>query len=144
MEQTLAERFFKIRTAADDSLQTAADKVGVSRQAYMKWENGATENMKLGNLVAFCKKYKVDIKDLLSGLTPSVEDGSAASSLGATPVVYYDEKPLLTLVSAMEPDQNIQTLLSGYKVANPGLRQGMLALAREAIAAFEKRSGKED
>lgn len=143
MESTLAERFLQIRTAAEDSLQKAADKVGVSRQAYMKWENGATENMKLGNLLAFCKKYKVDIKDLLSGITLSTEDEAGAAST-KTPAIEYDDKPLLTLATAMEPDQNIHTLLSGYKVANPGLRQGMLALARESIAAFEKRSGQDD
>lgn len=65
MSTQLANRIKEIRISSGDKPQEAANKIGVSRQAFMKWENGATENMKLGNLLAFCEKYKVSVENLL-------------------------------------------------------------------------------
>lgn len=67
MDKSLANRIKKIRIDAGDSPQAAADKVGVSRQGYVKWETGDTANMKLGNLRTFCDKYGVNIATLISG-----------------------------------------------------------------------------
>lgn len=76
---SLAKRIEAIRIKAGDTPNSAAKKLGISRQAYVKWENGDTANMRLGNLTAFCEKYKVDIAELISG-TPS-EKGSGQNVL---------------------------------------------------------------
>mgnify|MGYP000855330885 FL=1 len=38
-------------------------------------------------------------------------------------------------------DENERLLIDGYRVASPGLRQAMTALAREAVNTFSKRIG---
>lgn len=65
--ELLSERIKKIRTDAGDTPAAAALKLGISRQGYVKWESGDTENMKLGNLIAFCDKYHVDVAELITG-----------------------------------------------------------------------------
>ena len=73
MVSELSKRIKEIRIAKGDSCTQAGAKVGISRQAYEKWENNATENMKLGNLLKFCDNYEVGIENLLRG-APSVDN----------------------------------------------------------------------
>ena len=63
MIYNLANRIKKIREDYGDNPNIAAKKVGISRTAYVKWEAGDTENMKLKNLTSFCDKYHVDVVD---------------------------------------------------------------------------------
>lgn len=61
----------EIRKAAGDTPATAAGKIGISRQGYVKWENGDTKNMTLNNLLIFCEKYNVAVEPLVSGFFSS-------------------------------------------------------------------------
>lgn len=47
----LAERIAKIRKEAGDTLSQAAKHVGISRQAYTKWEVGDTADMRFANIM---------------------------------------------------------------------------------------------
>lgn len=67
MTTNLSTRIREIRTAAGDTPAKAAGKLGISRQAFNKWETGDTENMKLGNLRAFADAYHVDLAELITG-----------------------------------------------------------------------------
>ncbi len=69
MIANLNERIRDIREKAGDNPHSAAKKLGISRAAYIKWEQGTTENMKLGNLLTFCDKFRVDLVELLAGET---------------------------------------------------------------------------
>lgn len=71
MANALAEKFMEIRKAAGDTPATAAGKIGISRQGYVKWENGDTKNMTLNNLLIFCEKYNVAVEPLVSGFFSS-------------------------------------------------------------------------
>ena len=78
MNSDLSNRIKAIRVAANDTPAKAAEKVGVSRQAFTKWENGNTENMKLSNLLRFCDKYNTDIECLLRGIEAKSDDDVVA------------------------------------------------------------------
>lgn len=67
MLKDLNKRIAAIRSEAGDTPNSAAKKVGISRTGYIKWEEGQTENMKLGNLLSFCSAYKINLVDLLLG-----------------------------------------------------------------------------
>lgn len=63
----LAPLIQKIRLAAGVNPNRAAKRIGISRTAYIKWESGDTANMKLDNLMAFCRVFRVDLVELLCG-----------------------------------------------------------------------------
>jgi len=63
----LNELFKKIREAAKDTPEAAANKAGTSRPAYLKWESGTTANPKLENFLKFCDAYKVEVEALMRG-----------------------------------------------------------------------------
>lgn len=90
MGNTLAEKFKQIRTDAGDTAAAAAEKVGISRQGYIKWENGNTKNMTLNNLLIFCEKYKVEVEPLIRCARG---DGS----------LQYSTTPLSSVQTASEP-----------------------------------------
>lgn len=135
--ETIADRIKAIRTAAGDNLSEAGKKVGVSRQAFDKWEKGDTENMKLGNLLRFCDRYRVNLEALIRG------DGDIWKPPGAgagTPVIIAFDK-------AAEPDSekydltpDQKTLLSAFNVAGHESRRILLQIAEGIIQDFEKRS----
>lgn len=138
MENTLASRIKAIRLASGDSPAVTGEKVGVSRQGYQKWEDGATENMKLVNLMRFCDKYKVNIEQLLRGVTITPNRNQPE------PPIFYSKYPKLTVLKAHEPDADEQEIIEGFRVAESGLRRGMLALARESLSYFMQRNEKND
>lgn len=136
MSNDLAKAIKNIRTEARHTPAAAAKAVGVSRQAFVKWEQGDTKNMKLANLLTFCDYFKVNVEDLLRGTT-------SASQVDQLYQKAADEPPRPALAVA-EPDPDIKRLIEGFTVADQGLRRAMMALARESLVAFERRSEKTD
>lgn len=128
----------KVRTDAGDSPAKAAEKIGVSRQGYMKWESGDTANMKLVNLLAFCDKYKINVGLFLRGEIVKTDSTRLSQSIA------YSMKEKVTELSANEPDINIRKLIDAYRVADEKDREQMLWLANRALDVFEKRSEKKD
>lgn len=63
----LEKRIKAIREQAGDNPNSAARRLGISRAGYIKWEDGDTKNMKLGNLLQFCDVYHVDPVELITG-----------------------------------------------------------------------------
>jgi DNA-binding XRE family transcriptional regulator len=136
-EMTLAERIAKIRKDAEDSPAKAAEWAGVSRQAYMKWEQGNTENMKLGNLLKFCDHYHVNIEALIRGSDHL--HYSLPTDAPQVVLVAREGKPMTDERQLLDADQ--QRLIAGYNVASEETRQTMLAIADVALQRFSGRSG---
>lgn len=79
----------------------------------MKWEQGDTSNMKLGNLLTFCDKYKVPIENVIRGNIDSVEQTDDQ----AYPA------PIISIVHTMEKrpaeySADEKTIIDGFKVAD--------------------------
>lgn len=83
--ENLASLFAQIRADAGDSPTRAAERIGISRQGYSKWETGDTENMKLGNLRRFCEEYKVSPAALLDG---RIVPADAPNCVAESPATY--------------------------------------------------------
>ena len=132
--ETLAERIKAIRLAAKDNLSQAGEKVGVSRQAFDKWEKGDTENMKLGNLLRFCDRYRVNVEALIRGEDSDLWKRSAAKP--ATVIVAYDAAHEAT--DQMTPEQ--RTVIKGFDLAGPETKHIMLTIAQGVIDDFGRRS----
>ena len=60
----MSDRIQYLRKTKGISQEELADKVGVSRQAVSKWENG-TSDPNTTNLIALSRLYKVTPEDLL-------------------------------------------------------------------------------
>ena len=118
MIERLCDRIRGVRTAAGDTLDQAGKKVGISRQAFAKWETGDTADMKLANLLRFCEAYRVDLLDLLRCVAPSVSACQAAMTA----------QPL----HAEEPSPDEREIISGYRAASAEMRDMMLSAARYA------------
>lgn len=116
----LAKKIADIRIASGDNLEQAAGKIGVSRQAYRKWEIGATANMKLEHLAKFCDAYGVAIEDMVR-----------ASSRPAARIAPR-------AVDSRAPDE--ARLLDGFAMATPEIREAMLDMADRARARFQPRT----
>lgn len=78
----LAQNLTYLRKANHLTLEGAAEKVNVSRQAIAKWESGASSPDIL-NCVALAKLYDVSLDDLL------FNDGSKATGLGPRGKHYF-------------------------------------------------------
>lgn len=151
MPNNLAKTIETIRKAAGDSPAKAAEKIGISRQGYVKWELGDTNNMKLGNLLTFCDKYNVGIDEVLRGTVVIGAEALSRGELEQAPsrsnrieLAYKADPTTTTLTAAENTPQPIssddQLILDGFKVADDGLRRAMLALARESLVVFETRN----
>ena len=83
---TLHERIFELRRAAGLSQETLAERVGVSRQAIGKWENGAALPG-LDNLQALAATLGVSCDELLTGDAAGrdAKAGAARQDAGAAP-----------------------------------------------------------
>lgn len=113
----LPDRIKTIREKAGDSVAQAGARIGISRQAYEKWENSATQNMKLKNLLKFCNSYGIGVAELL---------------LDETPALLYATEPKATVIIASDSLQQESELVQGFRLASPELRQIMLDLAHRA------------
>lgn len=150
MIEPIADLIRQIREAAGDSPAKAADKVGISRQGYNKWEGGDTENMKLRHLVTFCDKYRVNLEELVRGRILYVEDEAhpaTANKLPSVPVgkppgtaISYSATPIAPNLIVAEPDPEERLIVEAFRKATPELKRIMLVNAREVLALFEKRS----
>ena len=63
----IADRIQYLRKQKGLSQEELADKIGVSRQAVSKWENGTSEPS-TSNLIALAKLYGVDAGELLRNI----------------------------------------------------------------------------
>ena len=83
---TLHERIFELRRAAGLSQETLPERVGVSRQAIGKWENGAALPG-LDNLQALAATLGVSCDELLTGddARGAFGSGAARRDAGAVP-----------------------------------------------------------
>lgn len=61
----LYEKLYELRRASGMSQEELAEKLGVSRQAFSKWESGATQP-ELSKLIELSKLYSVSVDELLS------------------------------------------------------------------------------
>lgn len=136
-KETLAERIKSIRLAAKDSLSQAGEKVGVSRQAFDKWKKGDTENMKLGNLLNFCDKYRVNLEALVRG---GDLDLWKRSEYAPKPVLVAFDPPAEPRNEADDKlSEDQQILLMGFSLAGPETKKIMLQIAEGVIQDFGKR-----
>jgi len=74
--ESLDQRIKRLRESKGLSQQAVADKLGVSRVAVTKWENGMTANLKLSNLLGFCELFSISVEELVRG--NSAQDESKA------------------------------------------------------------------
>lgn len=63
--ERINERIKRFREQAGMSQGALARAVGVSRPAVSKWENGDTENLKLGNLIRLCQIFTISADKLI-------------------------------------------------------------------------------
>ena len=67
MNLEIATRLVGLRKANKLSQEALAEKLGISRQAVSKWENG-TSDPSTANLIALAKLYGVSAEELLKEL----------------------------------------------------------------------------
>lgn len=88
--KTLGETIADMRKSRRMSQTDLAARLGVSRVAVTKWENGGTQNLKLANLVALCRLFSVSADSLLrSELDYPITDSADAELCAAEPQQTY-------------------------------------------------------
>lgn len=75
----LADRIQQLRKRKGISQEELADRIGVSRQAVSKWENG-TSDPSTSNLLAIARLYGVSAEELLRS---AGDDGKQRKESGA-------------------------------------------------------------
>lgn len=65
--ESIGQRIKRLREARSLSQEQVASKVGVSRVAVTKWENGQTANLKLDNLLNLCTLFELTADELVTG-----------------------------------------------------------------------------
>lgn len=65
--ETMAKRIYNRRIEKKLTQDEVAKRVGVSRVAVTKWENGQTGNLKLDNLIKLCKLLDISFEYLING-----------------------------------------------------------------------------
>ena len=61
-----ANRLYEYRKSNNLSQEELAERIGVSRQAVSKWENGTSEPS-TANLIALSKLYGISLDELVKG-----------------------------------------------------------------------------
>ena len=64
MDVSIGNRLYQYRRKSGLSQEELAAKIGVSRQAVSKWENG-TSDPSTSNLFALAKLYGISVEELL-------------------------------------------------------------------------------
>ena len=72
MNLEIANRLLALRREHGYSQEELAYKLGVSRQAVSKWENGTSEP-NTSNLMALARLYGIPAEDLLKGVESALE-----------------------------------------------------------------------
>lgn len=65
--EPIGDRIKRLREGLSLSQLQLATQVKVSRVAVTKWESGATENMKLANIMALCRIFGISAEELITG-----------------------------------------------------------------------------
>lgn len=81
----LCEKLYELRRAAGLSQEELAERLGVSRQAVSKWENGAAQP-ELSKLVELSRLYGVSVDELLSLEEAEKTEESKSTAAGDAPV----------------------------------------------------------
>ena len=68
----LADKIMELRKRSGWSQEDLAGRLGVSRQAVSKWENGTSEP-NTSNLMALARLYGIPAEDLLKGVESALE-----------------------------------------------------------------------
>jgi len=120
MGKELANRFKEIRLNVGDTPAKAAEKIGISRQGYVKWENGDTKNMTLNNLLIFCEKYSVEVEPLIR--CARADDGKAGALYlqSQTTQINLHESPPGNVIEFSGPRLN-DLLTIARKISDTGL-----------------------
>lgn len=135
MLKDLSNRIKAIRSNAGDTPNSAAKKIGISRTGYVKWEDGATANMKLDHLLNFCSAYNVDLAKLLVGDQPYSTAGQSSALQAEQPVPRYSDDNLTNIVRSYarlplarqyKINLAIANALMEEKLANPDFDVGDL------------------
>ena len=66
----ISDRIKQERERLGLSQRELGDRVGVTRAAVSKWENGDTQNMQLKNLLTLCETLNVEVRHLVHGIGP--------------------------------------------------------------------------
>lgn len=109
----LSSRIKERRAVLGLTQQDVATKVGVSRVAVTKWENGDSQNIRLGNLLTLSKCLDCSVLWLISGKdTPATAPHAEASGGQLSPRI-------ATIARALEhlPERKlraIEALLSNH------------------------------
>jgi transcriptional regulator with XRE-family HTH domain len=124
---SLSDLIKEIRSEAGDTPAAAAAKAGVSRPAYLKWESGDTENMKIRNLVKFCDAYKISVEKFVRGRIERITYGVQPASIAAETATLY------AVTAQAEHTNEERDLIAGFRVATPETRDNMMYQARTAL-----------
>ncbi|MBE6871276.1 MAG: helix-turn-helix transcriptional regulator [Ruminococcaceae bacterium] len=90
MVKEIAERLRGLREMSDYSVAEAAEGIGISEQAYLRYENAQDDiPVSIVNLAA--KFYKIDMTELLTGTSPKLRDVCFVKAGEGLSVERYDE-----------------------------------------------------
>ncbi len=123
---SLHEKIFQLRRAAGLSQEELAGKLGVSRQAVGKWENGAALP-DIGNLIALSKLFSVPLTELLGLDEPA---GAAADSAARDEAIAAIEQLLRRQATNSRVAQNAQSAAIGQ------LEERQTCARRNTLIAF--------
>ena len=101
MTMKLNERLFELRRKAGLSQEELADKIGVSRQAVGKWENGISVP-ELDKLMALSEFYQMSIGELLG---VESQEAATAEPSTETPAAVFDTGELEELLRELGEQQ---------------------------------------
>jgi DNA-binding XRE family transcriptional regulator len=68
--ETFGQRIRKYRKSLGLTQEDLAGRINLTREAISKWESGASENIKLDNLMALCKVFSLSAEELITGKKP--------------------------------------------------------------------------
>jgi transcriptional regulator with XRE-family HTH domain len=71
--EKLEHKIKRLRDERGLSQEDVGKALGVTRVSVSKWENGQTKDLKLANLVGFCKLFDIGIEEFLSGAFPEIK-----------------------------------------------------------------------
>lgn len=123
--EKLSDKIKRLRDGLDLSQDALAKRIGVSRVAVTKWENGQTENIKFANLIGLCKLFGVSLEELVCNELQGISKNGHGQNTVRQPTPEY-----------MTEDELI--VLKGFKVADKSTKKNILALAKIAIEENQK------
>lgn len=129
--ERLSEKIKRLRDGRDLSQEALGKKIGVSRVAVTKWENGQTENIKFVNLIRLCKLFNVSLEELVCNELQEIKKNTTSHSIINQKSAEY-----------MTHDERI--VLQGFRDASDDTRENMLTLAKQATDKKNEKLGKKN